>query len=102
MSGLKIAAMIVTICFSSLISHSVFAQFDTFKWVETNPSASWAPRAGHQVLNVSGVFYLIAGRSPLDLPIPGASIIWGDVWKSDDQGQTWTMVLTYAPLVLQQ
>ena len=96
MSIPKMFAIIVIICFSGLFSSSVSAQFDTFKWVETNPNAPWAARAGHQVLNVNGVFYLIAGRSPLDLPIPGASIIWGDVWQSNDQGLTWNMVLADA------
>ena len=50
--------------------------FDSHNWQEVNPTAQWAPRAGQQVLNINGVFYLIAGRSPLDLPIPGASTIW--------------------------
>ena len=26
-------------------------------------------------------------------PIPGDSIIWSDVWKSADQGETWTPLL---------
>ena len=62
-------------------------------WNEVNPSASWSPRAGHQVLNLNGTFFLIAGRTPLDLPIPGASLIWGDVWRSDDLGRNWTLIL---------
>jgi len=93
MSILKVTMMVVIISCTSLFSTYVPAQFEAFNWAETNPDAPWAPRAGHQVLNVGGVFYLIAGRTPLDLPIPGASIIWGDVWQSSDQGQTWAMLL---------
>ena len=89
----RMIVMIAIIGCTGLCSSSVSAQFESFKWTETNPDATWAPRAGHQVLNVGGVFYLIAGRTPLDLPIPGASIIWGDVWRSNDLGKTWTLLL---------
>lgn len=68
-------------------------ELNTYEWDEVNPDAAWAARAGHQVLNINNTFFLIAGRSPLDLPIPGASIIWGDVWRSDDLGLTWSMIL---------
>ena len=90
---LKVFALTLILAIPGAFANSASAEFNSFQWVETNPSASWAARAGHQVLNVNGTFFLIAGRSPLDLPIPGASVIWGDVWYSTDRGASWTLLL---------
>ena len=43
-------------------------------------------------------FYIMGGRTAVDpaflpVPIPGASKIWGDVWKSSDRGETWERIL---------
>jgi hypothetical protein len=63
--------------------------FPTHRWTEVNPSASWAPRAGLQVVELRNRFFLMGGRTPLDPAVvgfPGASILWNDVWTSDDLG----------------
>ncbi len=70
--------------------------FGSYEWTEINPAADWAPRAGLQVVNLKNRFYLMGGRTPIDpavLPVPGASIIWGDVWKSKDRGVSWEEIL---------
>lgn len=71
--------------------------FKSWEWNEINEDARWSPRAGLQVLNHNNNFYLIGGRTPLDpaiIPVPGASTIWGDVWKSRNFGRTWKNILT--------
>lgn len=68
----------------------------TDNWNEINSNASWSARAGLQVVNHKDNFILMGGRTPLDPAIagfPGASIIWSDVWKSDDRGQSWYKLL---------
>lgn len=72
--------------------------FKKWTWTEVNNNASWSPRAGLQVLNHNEKFYLFGGRTPLNpatlpFPVPGASIIWGDVWSSDDFGDSWENIL---------
>jgi len=73
--------------------------FKQWSWEEVNNNASWSARAGLQVLNHQNQFFLFGGRTPLDpvpyLPaiIPGASEIWGDVWKSENYGNTWSNIL---------
>jgi hypothetical protein len=72
--------------------------FKHWSWEEVNNNASWSARAGLQVLNHQNQFFLFGGRTPLDLaslpfPVPGASTIWGDAWKSDDYGATWDNIL---------
>ncbi len=62
------------------------------QWTEVNPDAEWAPRAGLQVVELHNTFFLMGGRTPIDpavLPLPGASVIWGDVWRSRDLGRSW-------------
>jgi len=70
--------------------------FRSYEWTEINPDARWAPRAGLQVVHLRGAFLLMGGRTPLppsDPIIPGASEIWGDVWKSEDRGVSWFEIL---------
>lgn len=70
--------------------------FNHWQWEEVNKSAEWNARAGLQALNHMGDFYIFGGRTPLDPAItnvPGASIIWGDVWKSKNQGKSWKRIL---------
>ena len=62
------------------------------QWTEVNPNAEWAPRAGLQVVELHNTFFLMGGRTPIDpavLPVPGASVIWSDVWRSGDLGRSW-------------
>ena len=72
---------------------SVRADLDDYRWDEINANAPWAARAGLQVLNMDDSFYLIAGRTPIESEFIGASILWGDVWRSDDLGSSWSQLL---------
>ena len=73
------------------------------QWMEVNPDAEWAPRAGLQVVELHNTFYLMGGRTPIDpavLPLPGASVIWGDVWRSRDLGRSWQKLVEQDPPVI--
>jgi len=68
----------------------------TIGWTEVNPAAPWGGRAGLQVIDLRGSFYLMGGRTPNPPsfpPIPGDSKIWSDVWRSADRGRTWKTIL---------
>lgn len=71
---------------------------EAYRWKEASRAAhKWAPRAGLQVVHLNDRLYLMGGRTPIDpavLPIPGASIIWGDVWESRNQGNSWKRILS--------
>lgn len=71
------------------------------QWTEVIPDAAWAARAGLQVVELHNTFFLMGGRTPIDpavLPVPGASVIWSDVWRSRDLGRSWQkLVETDAP-----
>ena len=71
------------------------------QWTEVSPDAAWAARAGLQVVELNNIFFLMGGRTPIDpavLPVPGASVIWSDVWRSRDLGRSWQkLVETDAP-----
>jgi hypothetical protein len=75
---------------------SGFTDFETWEWNVQNPAAQWAPRAGLQAVKMGKRLYVMGGRTPLDpavVPVPGASVLWGDVWASDDLGETWDPIL---------
>jgi hypothetical protein len=57
----------------------------------------WTKRAGLQALSHKGKFFVFGGRTPLPIPIPGASIIHGDVWSSSDKGKNWERILESNP-----
>jgi hypothetical protein len=62
------------------------------QWTEVSPDAAWAARAGLQVVELHSTFFLMGGRTPIApavLPVPGASVIWSDVWRSRDLGRSW-------------
>lgn len=68
-------------------------------WKEITPDAPWEARAGLQVVQLGRSFYLMGGRTPKPPsipPIPGDSVIHGDVWRSDDFGKSWDRVLSTA------
>ena len=53
-------------------------------------------RAGLKVVSLGDRFYLMGGRTPNPPsfpPVPGDSVIWGDVWTSKDRGSTWNQLL---------
>jgi len=69
---------------------------DTSDWELVDEHADWSPRAGLQVVQLYNSLYLMGGRTPRppSFPfIPGDSDIWGDVWKSADNGNSWQNVL---------
>lgn len=62
-----------------------FTDLGTWEWNVQNPAAQWAPRAGLQAVKMGKRLYVMGGRTPLDpevVPVPGASILWGDVWPA--------------------
>jgi len=86
------AALLILTSLLTTSAASVMAADPTIGWKEVNPDAEWSARAGLQVLESRGRFFLMGGRTPLDpavVPVPGASTIWGDVWSSADRGRSW-------------
>jgi hypothetical protein len=66
--------------------------FGAYEWTEVKPNQlrdAWAPRAGLQAVELKRDFYVMGGRTPIP-GAPGASMLWNDVWRSDDRGTTWT------------
>lgn len=52
--------------------------------------SGWTGRAGLQAVQLRGDFYVMGGRTPDPSQFnPFASILWNDVWKSDDLGRSW-------------
>jgi len=66
-------------------------------WTQAADGAPWGGRAGLRVVALDGdagqQLLVIAGRTPKQSSIPGASDLWGDVWRSDNAGLSWTKVL---------
>lgn len=76
--------------------HGTPLDFGSYQWEPTLTSAPWAARAGLQVVELKDTLYLMGGRTPLNpaiVPVPGASRIWSDVWKSRDLGASWESLL---------
>ncbi len=69
---------------------------ETNTWTEINGNAPWARRSGLQAISLNNCFYIMGGRTAINpeiSPVPGASQIWSDVWKSKDHGLTWERLL---------
>ena len=78
--------------------------FGSYDWTVVKPNtppgpSSWAARAGLQAVELRNSVFVMGGRTPLEpLALPGLpfpiplSIIWQDVWRSDDRGATWAQV----------
>jgi hypothetical protein len=76
--------------------HAGAADVSSYQWAVVNDAAPWGARAGLQVVDRGGTFFLLGGRTPRppgNPPIPGDSDIWGDVWVSRDRGASWKRVL---------
>lgn len=75
-------------------------RFDDHRWTRVADGVPWGRRAGVEAVRLGDSFFLVGGRTPNPFtpfpegPIPGDSTIWGDVWRSDDRGATWTEVLS--------
>mmetsp|Transcript_22323 Transcript_22323/g.41555 ORF Transcript_22323/g.41555 Transcript_22323/m.41555 type:complete len:571 (-) Transcript_22323:40-1752(-) len=68
-------------------------------WVrvrDTNRHGDWAPRYGHGVvINSFDIVYLLGGFFAHKQS--GRVHCFNDVWKSEDEGVTWSLVLKHAP-----
>ncbi len=71
-----------------------FDELAQFTWQQVNPTAPWAARAGLRVVELDGRLLLMGGRTPNQSTTPGDSTLWADVWASDDEGLTWTQLMT--------
>jgi hypothetical protein len=95
--ALVCAAAVVAACVPPLPPAGPTA-FDDHEWSLVADGAPWGSRAGVEAVALDGSMFLVGGRSPKpftpfpDGPIPGDSTIWGDTWRSDDLGRTWTRV----------
>jgi hypothetical protein len=68
------------------------ADTENYGWSLVADDAPWGGRAGLRVVELDGSLFVLGGRTPNDSEIPGDSVIWGDVWRSDDQGVSWSEV----------
>ena len=68
---------------------------DLSRWQQVADDAPWGGRAGLQVVELDGSLFLLGGRTPRPSTIPGDSDIWADVWRSDDEGSTWTELVNH-------
>jgi hypothetical protein len=64
-----------------------------YAWSQAVDGAPWGGRAGLRVMELDGALFVAGGRTPRNSPIPGDSDLWGDVWRSDDLGVSWTQTL---------
>lgn len=69
-----------------------FAAYDWTK-VYNGADQGWAGRAGLQAVELRNRLYILGGRTPNPSQFnPFGSILWDDVWKSDDLGKSWLRV----------
>ena len=69
-------------------------ELSQFSWQQVNPTAPWAARAGLRVVELGDRLLLMGGRTPNQSTTPGDSTLWADVWASEDEGATWTQLMT--------
>ncbi len=76
------------------VKHYRHSDLNQAQWNNIQQQTEWPRRAGLQVLNHRGKFYLLGGRQPLlEQRFPNESILFGDVWMSDDKGSSWQHIL---------
>ena len=68
----------------------IWSSNDGRAWVRRSATTPWGTRAGAQLVQFGGRFYLIAGTGP------GTGSDFNDVWRSDDL-LTWTRILQNGP-----
>ena len=73
------------------------AGLGSYAWKEVNAHAPWTARARLQATKLGGNLYVMGGRTPASPVIPFASVIFNDVWRSDDKGASWKQVTGDAP-----
>ena len=92
--------LLATACVAAPAAPEQSTKFDDYRWSQVSDSAPWGRRAGVETVRLGSSVFLVGGRTPKapvpfpDGPVPGNSTIWGDVWRSDDDGRTWTQTLT--------
>jgi hypothetical protein len=69
-------------------------ELSQFTWQPVNPAAPWTARAGLRVVELGDRLLLMGGRTPNQSTTPGDSTLWADVWASEDEGVTWTQLMT--------
>ena len=67
-----------------------FSDSSTNGWSLVNPKAAFSVRASPHGVTYNGTFILTGGRN-------GTETMHNDVWRSDDQGVTWQLVVGSAP-----
>lgn len=73
----------------------VWYSADGVTWASATTSPAWAGREGYVCYSLDGTLYLAAG-------INGASTLLNDVYKSTDQGVTWTQITAAAAFSARQ
>ena len=69
--------------------------FAAYDWTKVYDGADqgWAGRAGLQAVELRNRLYILGGRTPNPTQFnPFGSILWDDVWESDDLGRSWMRV----------
>lgn len=63
-------------------------------WEPIQYETEWQKRAGLQVVNLRGKFYLMGGRSPVETPrFVNESNLYNDVWLSSNKGRSWRKIV---------
>jgi hypothetical protein len=102
--------LVLLCCVFFLTSNSAWAgngpkggpSFESYEWTEIVATdfldpQRWEPRAGLQAVELHNHLFVIAGRTPKPPPAsPFESIIHGDVWVSEDSGQSWVELVADA------
>ncbi len=65
-----------------------------YEWQQVLDRAPWGARAGLRVVEDGDALFVMGGRTPRASNIPGDSELWGDVWQTEDDGQSWTEVVS--------
>lgn len=73
------------------------AGLGSYAWKQVSAEAPWTARAGLQAVKLGGKLYVLGGRTPASPLIPFASVIFDDIWRSDDKGASWEQVTDDAP-----
>ena len=96
----KILGYIIAVCLLATgcgIDAPDEAALESYAWAQISDDAPWGGRAGLRVVEHDDALWLLGGRTPRDSTIPGDSDIFADVWRSDDNGTSWTLATEGAP-----
>ncbi|HQL66796.1 MAG TPA: hypothetical protein PK151_04535 [Caldisericia bacterium] len=67
----------------------VKADSSSSEWIEQSSSTDWSDRRGHCCYEKDGTLFISGGQN--------ASVRFSDIWKSTDNGESWTLVTDTAP-----